>query len=141
MAAFNALLNIVVHLVNQCSIISKHIASESYDVSAMFPRALWDMHTRVQNILPQTNNNLVGWHNRFSSMFTHSHLSIGVFINTLNRVSPHNHLTMSQILAGAERHRRVYREISTRLQMLVQGYNINDVVGLLRGLSYNSALK
>ena len=49
----------------------------------LFPHELWNMHTRVQHDLPRTNNVLEGWHNRFCSMFTHSHPSIWEFIEAL----------------------------------------------------------
>ena len=101
------------------------------------------MNTRVQDNLPRTNNNLEGWHNRFSSMFTHAHPSIWTFLDILNRESSYNHLTMAQILAGAvpPPQKRPYREVNNRLQSLVQGYNSNNVINFLRGISFNLALQ
>ena len=32
-----------------------------------FSHAMWNMSLRVQNELPRTNNDLEGWHNRFTS--------------------------------------------------------------------------
>ena len=91
------------------------------------------MNTRVQDNLPRTNNNLEGWHNR----------SIWTFLDILNRESSYNHLTMAQILAGAvpPPQKRPYREVNNRLQSLVQGYNSNNVINFLRGISFNLALQ
>ena len=37
----------------------------------MFPHELWNMNIRVQEDLPRTNNELEGWHTRFSTSFLH----------------------------------------------------------------------
>ena len=42
----------------------------------LFPHELWNMHNRVLNELPRTNNSLEGWHTRFSTMLRETHPSI-----------------------------------------------------------------
>ena len=39
----------------------------------IFPNELWIMHNRVLNELPRKNNNLEGWHTRFSTMLKQTH--------------------------------------------------------------------
>ena len=103
----------------------------------MFPHSLWNMHTRVQRNLPRTNNYLEGWHNRFSGMFKECHPSIEI----LKQESSHNHLIMAQFIAGAPppAQKRIYQEVSTRLRNLVDGYDIDNIIDFLRGVSYNLA--
>ena len=49
----------------------------------MFPRAVWNVNSRVQNNFPRTNNHSEGWHNSYSSMFNYDHPSIWEFIDGL----------------------------------------------------------
>ena len=45
----------------------------------LFLHELWNMHNRILNELPRTNNNLEGWHTRFSTMFRHTSINLGVY--------------------------------------------------------------
>lgn len=38
-----------------------------------FPHEMWNSNVRVQENLPRTNNDLEGWHNRFSGFFSGKH--------------------------------------------------------------------
>ena len=99
------------------------------------------MNLRVQNGLPRTNNDLEGWHNRFSGYFQQRHAHIWKFIQGLKSDSAMNHHSMAQILVGAPNppQRRVYADINTRIQALVNGYGNNNILDFLRGISYNLA--
>ena len=107
----------------------------------LFPHELWNMHNRVLNELPRTNNNLEGWHTRFSTMFRQTHPSIWEFIDKLNLDASHNRMLMAQMLAGAPPppQKRVYRDVNARIVTLVQGYNNGNIIPFLRGISYNLA--
>ena len=107
----------------------------------MFAHELWNMHNRVLNELPRTNNNLEGWHTRFSTMFRQTHPSIWEFIDKLNLDASHNRMSMAQMLAGAPPppQKRVYRDVNARIVTLVQGYNNGNIIPFLRGISYNLA--
>ena len=37
------------------------------EIPGIFPYQLWNMHERVKNNLPRTNNSLEGWHNGFAT--------------------------------------------------------------------------
>ena len=50
-----------------------------------YPHTLWNMAVRVYKNFPQANNNLEGWHNRFSSSFTHRHTHVWKFIDGLKQ--------------------------------------------------------
>ena len=107
----------------------------------IFPHELWNMHNRVLNELPRTNNNLEGWHTRFSTMFRQTHPSIWEFIDTLKLDASHNRMLIAQMLAGAAPppQKRVYRDVNARIATLVQGYNNGNIIPFLRGISYNLA--
>ena len=80
-----------------------------------------------------------GWHNRFSSSFTHHQTDVWKFIDGLKQDSSLNHLLMAQMIAGAPNppQRHIYREVNERIQRLVDVYQNNDIIGFLRGISYN----
>ena len=105
----------------------------------MFPHELWNMNIRVQEDLPHTNNELEGWHTRFSTSFLHYHTHILKFIEKLKQGFSLNHLKMTHGIEGAPNppQRRIYREINKRLQTLVDGYGQNNLIDFLRGISYN----
>ena len=50
-------------------------------------------------------------------------------------------MLMAQMLAGAPppTQKRIYRALNTRIQNLVQGYQIANLIPFLRGISYNLA--
>ena len=66
-----------------------------------FQHAMWNMNIRVLDQLPRTNNNLEGWHNRFSGSLG-NHADIWKFINALKQYSVLNHHAMAQALIGAQ---------------------------------------
>ena len=104
----------------------------------LFPHALWNMNMRVQEDLPRTNNDLEGWHTRFSGSFLHHHAHIWKCIDKVKQDSSLYHLKMAQMVAGAQNppQRRIYREINERIRTLVDGYENNNI-DFLRGISYN----
>ena len=74
-------------------------------------------------------------------MFKESHPSIWKFIEVLKQESSHNVRIMAQLIAGSPppAQKRIYQEVSTRLRNLVDGYDIDNVIDFLRGVSYNLA--
>ena len=99
------------------------------------------MHNKVLNEFPHTNNNLEGWHTRFSTMFRQTHPSIWEFIDTLKLDASHNLMLIAQMLAGAAPppQKRVCRDVNARIATLVQGYNNGIVIPFLCVISYNLA--
>ena len=95
-----------------------------------FPRVLWNVNTHILNNLPRTTNHLEGWHNRVSGMFNYDHPSIW----------EHGNMFLAQMTAGAPPPRkRIYRDVDTRLQRLVEGHQLPQVIPFLRGVSFNLA--
>ena len=93
------------------------------------------MHNKVLNEFPHTNNNLEGWHSRFSTMFRQTHPSIWEFIDALKLDASHNRMLIAQMPPQ----KRVYRDVNARIATLVQGYNNGIVIPFLCGISYNLA--
>ena len=52
-----------------------------------YPHTLWNMNLRIHNNFPRTNNDLEGWHNRFSSSFAHRYTYVWKFIDGLKQDS------------------------------------------------------
>ena len=60
-----------------------------------------NMHNRVLNEFPGTNNNLEGWHTCFSTIIRQTHPSMLEFIDKLKLDTSYSRMLMAQILAGA----------------------------------------
>ena len=93
----------------------------------------------VQNNLPRTNNHLEGWNNRFNNMLTHSHPSVWLCIQALQRDNDYNRMILAQVAAGAPPppQKRLYQDINTRLNNLVRGYQLNHCIQFVRGVAHN----
>ena len=66
----------------------------------LFAHALCNVHHRVEEDLPRTNNELEGWHTRFAGSFTHAHAHIWKFIEKFKLDSHMNHFKIAQGLVG-----------------------------------------
>ena len=88
------------------------------------------MHNWVLNKLSQTNNNLGGWHTRFSDKFRRTHPPISEFTDILKLDALHNRMLTAQTLAGAAlpQQKRVYRNVNDRIAAIVQGYNNENII-------------
>ena len=136
------------HVGNQEQVILDYFESTYIDemrrgrrLPPRFPHAMWNMNMRIQQDLPRTNNDLEGWHNRFSGSLRELHSHIWKFVEGLQAYSSLNHHRMTQLLAGAPNppQRRVYHGITERILLLVHGYNNNNIIDFLGGVSYNLA--
>ena len=65
-----------------------------------FPHTLSNVNMLVQNNVPRTNNHLEGWINRFNNMLTHSHPSVWLCIQALQRDNDYNRMILAQVPAG-----------------------------------------
>ena len=100
-----------------------------------FPHEVWNMNIRVRDNLPRTNNNVEGWHNRFSKSFRHHHANIWKFIDGVKGDSALNHMAMIQQVAGGPNppQRPLYRAVKQRIQKIVAEYRNDYIVNFLRG--------
>ena len=109
---------------------------------SIFPHELWNMHIRVLNELPRTNNNLEWWYTRYSNMFRQTHPSIWEFIDTLKLDASHNRMLIAQMLAGAAPPPQKGSwccDVNARIATLVQWYNNANIIPFSRDISYNLA--
>ena len=51
--------------------------------SPLYPHAFWNLHARVLNRIPRTNNSVEGWNNRIQVLAEASHLSLHRFLNVI----------------------------------------------------------
>jgi len=106
-----------------------------------YPHEMWNVHARVEDELPRTNNHLEEWHNRFNAFIGERHANIWKFIKGLKEDSNLHEYTRVQVLMGARPPipRVAYRRINERLANLVLNFDQNDMINYLRGISYNLA--
>ena len=99
------------------------------------------MHNCVLNELPRTNNNLEGWHTRFSTMFRQTHPSVLEFNDTLKPDASHNWKLIMQMLAGAAPppQTKVCYDVNAHVATLVKGYKNGNIIPFLRGISHDLA--
>ena len=107
----------------------------------MFPHTLWNIHRRVVNDLPRTNNMLEGWHRQFSQCVMIAHPTVWKLIKALRRDAAIQQIRVGQFIAGnrAPQQRRVYQDVNERIKNLVNTYNQRPIIDFLRGMSYNLA--
>ena len=105
----------------------------------LFAHEMWNMNGRVAGNLPRTNNYVEGWHNRFRGMVNHVHPNIWKFLEMVRREATHNEMVMAQILGGANPppQKRADRDVTIRIQNLIQNCQLANVLQFLRGISYN----
>ena len=107
----------------------------------MFPHTLWNIHRRVVNDLPRTNNLLEGWHRHFNQCDTIAHPTIWKLIKALRRDATIQQVRVGHFIAGNRppQQRRAYQDVNDRIKNLVNTYNQRPTIDFLRGISYNLA--
>ena len=63
---------------------------------------MWNMHERILDDLPRTNNSLEGWHNHMLANVNCYHPIIWKFLQILKREQALNEVKIIQKLAGQE---------------------------------------
>ena len=127
-----------VYLKRDVCFVCQKISINVWNRKVWFPHAMWNMNLRVQNDLPRTNNDLEGWHNRFAGAFQQRHAHSLKGCKTIQR-GIITQLPKLLAWAAAQTQRRIYSDITERIQTLGNGYANNNVIGFLTGISYNLA--
>ena len=107
----------------------------------MFPHTLWNIHRRVVNDLPRTNNLLEGWHGQFNQCVTIAHPTIWKLIKALRRDATIQQVRVGHFIAGnrPSQQRLADQDVNDRIKNLVNTYNQRPTIDFLRGISYNLA--
>ena len=105
----------------------------------VFPLPLWNMVDRVHAGLPRTNNNIEGWHRHMDASVGCHHPSIWTFLDVLKKEQALNRINILQIIAGEgpPPQRRIYRNITQRLETLVAAYDNRPRLEFLRSVAHN----
>lgn len=109
---------------------------------AYFNVPVWNVHDRVEQHLPRTNNFVEGWHRAFQANVGAYHPSFWKFLDTLRKQEDLTRVAISQMVAGGDvpPRRRQYIDVDQRLQRIVADYNDRDILDYLRGIAHNLAL-
>jgi len=105
----------------------------------MYAIDLWNCHDAVVDGIPKTNNNIEGWHRRFSSLIGASHPTIWKFIDALKKEESLVRFKLNQYEAGLPRplQSQICRVCTERVQSRVNLCDNNDILEYLNTLSHN----
>jgi len=65
-----------------------------------YPVEIWNQYDSVLQDVPKTNNNIEGWHRRFSSLLGAQHPTIWKFIDVLKKEESLTEFQINQYAAG-----------------------------------------
>ena len=105
-----------------------------------FPIGLWNVVSRTEMDLPRTNNNVEGWHNRFSSIINGAHPTLWKFLENLKAEEILSRAETAQILGGHQfPAKKKYADSAKRVKKLVSEYpsRSSNVVSYLHGIAHN----
>lgn len=107
----------------------------------LFPINTWNMFNRTNDELPRTNNNVEGWHRRFSLQVSSCHPTIWKFIDLLKEEENFVRVEIVQQLVGhaPQAQRRRYRDCNQRILTIVEDYQNRDRIQYLRAIAHNIA--
>ena len=69
-------------------------------VVPLYEPHIWNIHNRVENELPRTNNSVEGWHRKMQAAVAADHPNIWRFINVLKREHGFHKVVIGQRLGG-----------------------------------------
>ena len=105
----------------------------------MFPHIMWNMHDRIEEDLPRTNNHVEGWHRKMNSAMGAYYPNIWRFLEVIIKEQGLTDVKLNQAQGGhlAPPQRRVYQDASQRLGVVVQDYPNRRILDFLRGIAHN----
>ena len=100
----------------------------------MFSIEFWNVHNRVINYVPRTNNRLEGHHNLINSTLGFSHPTIWKFIGGLKKLQNGNKTKIACLIArGPTRRKRKYVNLDARLKIITNDFDNRNIMDFLRG--------
>lgn len=105
----------------------------------MFPHSMWNMHGRVEEDLPRTNNHVEGWHRKMNTAMGACNPTIWKFLDVLIKEQGLTDIKLNQAQGGHEapKQRRAYQDTSRRLAVVVHDFVNRPIIDYLRGIAYN----
>ncbi|KAL3854324.1 hypothetical protein ACJMK2_013598 [Sinanodonta woodiana] len=104
---------------------------------------MWNVHDRVNENLPRTNNSVEAWHRAFQQTADCHHPSIFKLINHFRLEQDHVEIKMERHLSGViqpQASKNKYVQLNRRLQALLPTYDNANVIVYLRGIANNLEL-
>lgn len=107
--------------------------------TATFPIAMWNMHGRVLDDLPRTNNAVEAWHRSFQGALGCHHPTIWKAIAAFQRECNLQSMVLAQTLAGSRPmpQAKKYKRVNSSLKTLIERQPETPVIDFLRGCSYH----
>lgn len=107
----------------------------------LFPIEMWNVFDAVTHDWARTNNDVEGWHSRFSRVVQGRHLNIFKFIEKLISEEDHFRIEIARVAAGGPvpAKKPQYIRLDNRLRNLVQEYDEREVLQYLRAVAHNLA--
>ena len=96
----------------------------------------WSCHERVKNDLPRTNNAVEGWNSNFVKLVNSKHPSF-------QDEQQNAEILLEKMSAGqkvARLKKAKYQKLDKNLITMIKSYQPNDIIGFLKGCSYNTEL-
>ena len=100
---------------------------------------IWNMHSRVQDDLPKTNNAVEGWHRSFASLVGCSHPSIWTFIRCIRKEHALQEVYVTQVLAGHPqvKQKKKYKNSALRIKTITEDVENRSILDFLKGIAFN----
>lgn len=104
---------------------------------ALFPPALWNMHQRVLDDLPRTNNGCQGINDGLNRLTGAAHLTLSKIVDVFKLSNNLNELELSQLEANRppKKKRTKYAELDARIKSVVSEYQSPPTVEYLRKIA------
>uniref|UniRef100_A0A914P8P8 MULE transposase domain-containing protein n=1 Tax=Panagrolaimus davidi TaxID=227884 RepID=A0A914P8P8_9BILA len=103
-----------------------------------FPQELWNVHEKVLESSPLTNNSVEGSHNKLHSFFACDHPSFFRFIRLLRQHTKTLEADLYDLRAGKNISRpmsQAYRLLAQRRKNLVENFDPDNILGFLESMA------
>ena len=96
---------------------------------------VWNIHDRIADGLPKTNNAVEGWHRAFNRLVGADHPSPFNLLAVIRKEQSHTENTHMQMQAGRQTQgsKSKYVQLARRFTALVNGYNQNNKIQFRKG--------
>ena len=104
-----------------------------------FPQELWNVHDRVLDNLPRTNNSVEGWHRAFDLRVRITHPTLCRLVDRLRKEQADNELVIEHVKAGVAlpQTKKKYEQVNARLKNIVSNYHVTPILDYLKGVAHN----
>jgi hypothetical protein len=108
-----------------------------------FPIPIWNVHSRVSDGLPRTNNSVEGWHRAFQQCVDCHHPSIHKIIDHFRKEQDHVEIQLQRFRDGIEHpaaSKTKYVQLNHRLEAILPMYGNIPNVDYLRRIAHNLSM-